>query len=129
MQGLETAPIGVTLAFSLLTFKSFLPTANNAALEITDSHQSMTWWKRSMTGSNFLQPINHILNLTTRFDNVSLFYENIHISSQKPHRLSTFQSFWKDILGKNYPIKTKIFSVLSFRNGTGIQYTVWPASI
>ena len=40
-----------------------------------------------MNGLNFSQPIIHILNLLTKLDNVSLFYENIHILSQDSHSL------------------------------------------
>lgn len=70
------------------------------ALQISAGHQSVARLKPSMTGSNFLQHIILIPNLATWLDDVSLFYNNVHILSQNPHCLSTFKSFWEDILGK-----------------------------
>lgn len=45
-----------------------------ATLEITAGHQIMAGLKRSIAGSNFLLPTIHILNLTTRLEDVSLLY-------------------------------------------------------
>ena len=51
-------------------------------------------WRLQVAGTN------KNLNLITQLDNISLFYENIHISSQNPHFLCMFNSFWKDIASK-----------------------------
>lgn len=61
----------------------------------------ITVGQRSVTERNIIEPnfdsIILILNLAARLDNVSLFYENIHIPSQNAHCLSIF---WKDISSK-----------------------------
>ena len=86
------------------------------------SHQSMTGQKSTLTKSNFLQPIIHIVNLMVWSDNVSLFYE-IYILQVRIHSLSTFKSFWQDILSKTLP-ENKSFpssaltTVLGYSTGT-----------
>ena len=65
--------------------------------KIIAGHWVMTRRKRSMIGSNFLQLINHILNLTAWLDYVALLYESIYILNQNSQCLSTFKSFMKDV--------------------------------
>lgn len=86
------------------------------------SHQSMTGQKSTLTKSNFLQPIIHIVNLMVWSDNVSLFYE-IYILQVRIHSLFNFKSFWQDILSKTLP-ENKSFpssawtTVLGYSTGT-----------
>ena len=65
--------------------------------KIITGHWVMTRRKRSMIGSNFLQLIHHILNLTAWLDYVALLYESIYILNQNSQCLSTFKSFMKDV--------------------------------
>ena len=53
----------------------------------------------------------------TRFNNVSLFYENTNILRNIPRCLSTFKSLWKNILRKT--TRWKRFSSLNFDSDTG----------
>lgn len=86
------------------------------------SHQSMTGQKSTLTKSNFLQPIIHIVNLMVWSDNVSLLYE-IYILQVRIHSLFNFKSFWQDILSKTLP-ENKSFpssawtTVLGYSTGT-----------
>ena len=60
----------------------------NFTFEIVGSHWSIIRQKWHMTGSHFLELlIIHILNLYMQLDNVSLFYNNMHILSQNSHCL------------------------------------------
>ena len=61
-----------------------------AEWRIIAGHWVMTRRKRSMIGSNFLQLIHHILNLTVWLDYVALLYESIYILNQNSQCLSTF---------------------------------------
>ena len=49
------------------------------------------------------------MNITALLDNVSLFYENIHILSQNTHCVSIFRSLWKDISSRDMHQKQNHF--------------------
>lgn len=65
----------ISLAICLVFFSG----GATIVIELIVIHKLVTGQKYSMTGSNFVQLIIQILNLMTQLDDVSLFYENIHI--------------------------------------------------